>query len=157
MLQYGKGAIAGHPSTDRACFSGDSKHCVDKLSFLTVVKGKDLESLKGSGLIGLAPTPVKNAKEFDDPLHNGVPGFVAQLKHSAKYNADFDPVFSFYLSNKTSENGKMLFGGADYNQYAKKGLGEKDVFWAKQSSNDSYWAVNNSDIKFGDKALVSKK
>jgi hypothetical protein len=46
------------------------------LKFLTVVKGKDLEALKGSGLIGLAPTP-PNAKDLDQSLEHGAPGFVA--------------------------------------------------------------------------------
>lgn len=59
FLQYGKGKVIGHPSLDKACFTKDSKHCMDNFSFLTVVKGKDLEALKGSGLIGLAPTPAK--------------------------------------------------------------------------------------------------
>ena len=124
MLQYGKGAIIGHPSTDRACFGGDNKHCLDQLSFLTVIKAADISSLKGSGLIGLAPTPDKGDDQFNDPLHKGVPGFVAQLKHSAAYEKDFDPVFSFYLSNDTNEKGKMIFGGTDYEKFAEKGLGE---------------------------------
>jgi hypothetical protein len=44
-LQYGKGKIAGHPSEDKACFSRDEKSCLSKVNFLTVVAGKDLESL----------------------------------------------------------------------------------------------------------------
>jgi len=64
-------------------------------------------------------------------MHKGVPGFVAQLKASKQYQDNFEPLFSFYLSNKVHENGKMLFGGVDYGKYAKAGLGEKDVFWAK--------------------------
>jgi hypothetical protein len=43
----------------------------------------------------------------------------------------------------------MLFGGVDYTKYAKKGTGEKDVFWAKQSENKMYWAVDNSAVTFG--------
>jgi len=76
MLAYGKGAIMGHPSQDRACFSSDEDHCVHNLSFLTVVKAADLSSLKGSGLIGLAPTPMKK-EEGEEPLKHGIPGFVA--------------------------------------------------------------------------------
>jgi hypothetical protein len=57
-LKYGKGAIAGHPSEDRACFSPNSDDCI-KLQFLTVFNSRDLSSLQGSGLIGLAPTPAK--------------------------------------------------------------------------------------------------
>jgi len=36
-----------------------------KFNFLTVVKGKDLESLKGSGIIGLSPTPAKEEEITD--------------------------------------------------------------------------------------------
>lgn len=54
------------------------------------------------------------------------------------------------------ENGKMLFGGVDYSKYAKKGLTEKDVFWAAQSENKMYWAVDNSGVKLGG-APVSQK
>jgi len=86
---------------------------MDSFGFLTVVRSADVESLKGSGLIGLAPVPAKE-KEFTDPFHNGVAGFVAQLKHSSQYNEDFDPVFSFYLSNDINVKGKMIFGGTDY-------------------------------------------
>jgi len=49
---------------------------MSKVNFLTVVKGKDLESLRGSGLIGLAPTPGEE-KELKQPLQNGISGFVA--------------------------------------------------------------------------------
>lgn len=156
MLKYGKGAIMGHPATDKVCFSGDNTHCLDNFGFLTVVNSADLSALKGSGLIGLAPTPAKNKDEFSDPLNKGVPGFIAQLKNSKKYNTEFESVFSFYLSNNTKEKGKMLFGGADYAKFAKKGLGEKDVFWSKQSENEAYWAVNNNDVRFGETMLVEK-
>ena len=76
FLQYGKGAIAGHPAQDRACFSAGDKNCVDKLTFLTVVKAKDVESLQGSGLIGLSPSPAKDT-ELKQPFTHGVPGFIA--------------------------------------------------------------------------------
>jgi len=75
MLQYGKGAIVGHPSSDLACFSNEKSHCIDEFKFLSVIKAKDVESLKGSGLIGLAPTPAKE-KEIQDPMKNGIPGFI---------------------------------------------------------------------------------
>jgi hypothetical protein len=58
MLSYGRGAIIGHPSTDRICFNEGESYCLHDVSFLTVVKAKDIESLKGSGLVGLAPTPL---------------------------------------------------------------------------------------------------
>jgi hypothetical protein len=147
-LQYGKGKVLGNPAEDRACFSSGDKHCLNKFNFLTVVKAADVEALKGGGLIGLAPTPVTGG-EFTDPMHKGVPGFIAQLQHSAQFSEKFEPVFSFYLSNNVQENGKMLFGGVDYTKYAKAGLGEKDVFWSKQSENKMYWAVDNSAVKFG--------
>ena len=156
-LQYGKGAIAGHPSEDRACFGSDEKHCLDHFKFLTVVKGKDLEALEGSGLIGLAPTPAKRP-QMDDSLHNGTPGFVAQLKESYQYSKDFEPVFSFYLSNDVKEQGKMLFGGIDVEQYGKKGLTNQDIFWSPQGSNTAYWTVDSSRITFGtqDKVISDK-
>ena len=50
----------------------------------------------------------------------------------------------------------MIFGGTDYPKLAKAGLGEKDVFWSKQSSNHEYWAVDNKDVVFGNKTLVDK-
>jgi hypothetical protein len=54
----------GNPSTDRACFGSDGQHCIADLSFITVVKSADLASLRGSGLIGLGPTP---EMYFDTP------------------------------------------------------------------------------------------
>ena len=157
MLQYGKGAIMGHPATDRACFGNDNSHCLDNLSFLTVVNSADLSSLKGSGLIGLAPTPEKDSAEFKDPLQKGVPGFIAQLKNSEKFNKDFEDVFSFYLSNDPKVKGKMLFGGTDFEKFAKKGATENDVFWSKQSSNPAYWAVYAQDTRFGEKPIADKQ
>ena len=44
-LQYGKGAIAGHPSLDKGCFSRDKQSCMSSINFLTVVNGVDLEGL----------------------------------------------------------------------------------------------------------------
>lgn len=76
FLAYGKGQILGHPSEDTACFSGDGSKCLHHFNFLTVVKGKDLAGLRGSGLIGLAPTPAQD-KEITDPMNNGIAGFVA--------------------------------------------------------------------------------
>lgn len=102
----------GHPAVDRACFTPDDQHCLHNFSFLTVVQSADLSALRGSGLIGLAPTPSKG-DEHQDPLNNGVPGFVAQLKQSAEYKKSFDPVFSIYLSNDEVSPGKMTFGGFD--------------------------------------------
>jgi len=76
FLQYGKGKVLGNPAEDRACFGAGDKHCLSKFNFLTVVKAADVEALKGGGLIGLAPTPVKG-DELKDPMHKGVPGFIA--------------------------------------------------------------------------------
>ena len=78
-LAYGKGKIMGHPATDRACFTPENDHCLHNFGFLTVVQSADLSALRGSGLVGLAPTPSKG-EEHTDPLNNGVPGFIAQLK-----------------------------------------------------------------------------
>ena len=49
--------------------------------------------------------------------------------------------------------GKITFGGYDLNKYAKKGLGEKDIFWADQAKNENYWAINNKAVTFGKKKL----
>ena len=46
FIQYGKGAIAGYPSKDRVCFEKD-KNCVDNMSFLSVIKAKDVGNVKG--------------------------------------------------------------------------------------------------------------
>jgi len=40
------------------------------------VKARDVESLHGSGLIGLSPSPAKD-NELKGALENGVPGFIA--------------------------------------------------------------------------------
>lgn len=122
------------------------------MSFLTVVKSAQLEALKGAGLVGLAPSPAKD-EQLDDPLAKGVPGFIAQLKSNNQYLDKFEPVFSFYLSNDTKVKGKMLFGGADY-IYAKRGLGENDVYWMKQSENKQYWAVDNTGVSLGQGPIV---
>ena len=133
-MQYGKGAVAGHPATDRICF-GQNEQCVDGMSFLSVISSRDVESLQGSGLVGLSPAP---AKELDikSPMTNGVPGFIAQLKDSTAYGKEFEKMFSLYLSNKENVPGKITFGGYDVAKYAKKGLTDKDVFWVDQSRNE---------------------
>lgn len=77
MLKYGKGQILGHPSQDRACFGSDETHCIKNLSFLTVIKGADLQALRGSGLIGLGPSPdMYNDKPTKD-FHEGATGFIS--------------------------------------------------------------------------------
>ena len=79
------------------CFDRD-QNCIDSMSFLTVVKAKDVESLKGSGLVGLSPSPAKDI-DLKEPMTHGVPGFIAQLKKSKTYGDGFDNMFSIYLSN----------------------------------------------------------
>lgn len=111
-LQYGKGKVLGHPAQDKICFSADASHCIDNLSFLTVVNSADLSALRGNGLVGLAPTP-PHQEELSDPMQNGVPGFIAQLKNSQEYKKDLMSVFSIYLSNDEKSPGKMTFGGFD--------------------------------------------
>jgi len=149
MLQYGKGAILGHPSEDKGCFSKDQNSCMGKFNFLTVVKGKDLESLKGSGLVGLAPTPAQGP-DLKDPMNNGVAGFIAQMKANHDFNDEFDQVFSIYLSNDGQTPGDISFGGYDLDRFAKKG---KEMIWADQSANEAYWAVNTNKVSFGKQAL----
>lgn len=155
MLAYGKGMIMGHPSQDRACFGPDESHCVEKMNFLSVVKSKDLSSLKGSGLIGLAPTPAKQ-QEFDDPMHNGIPGFVQQMKKSSQYQEEFDPMFSIYLSNTEAEKGKITFGGYNLAKYGKEGTSDKDIFWSDLAANENYWSINTKGVNFGQKSLSNK-
>jgi len=118
------------------------------MSFLTVVKAKQIEALKGSGIFGLSPQPAQD-EELKDPLNKSVPGFVSQLRNSKKYNDKFNELFSIYLSNDTKKKGKITFGGYDVAKYAKKGLGEKDVFGADQAKNENYWAINNKEVSFG--------
>ena len=77
----------------------------------------------------MSPSPAKQ-EELATPLTAGVPGFVAQLKNSGKYNEDFKPIFSMYLSNETKTKGKVTFGGYNLAKYAKKGAKDQDVTWA---------------------------
>mmetsp|Transcript_8979 Transcript_8979/g.13746 ORF Transcript_8979/g.13746 Transcript_8979/m.13746 type:complete len:245 (+) Transcript_8979:549-1283(+) len=125
------------------------------MSFLSVVKAADLSALKGSGLVGLAPTPMKK-EEHDAPMTSGIPGFVAQLKDSKDFNTDFDSVFSIYLSNDEAVKGNIIFGGANLDKYAKKGLKDDDIHWFAQSSNNAYWASDLAKSSFGKKVLNQK-
>ena len=152
-LQYGKGKIVGHPAQDRACFSSDDSKCIHDISFLTVVNSADLEALRGDGLIGLAPTPNQDG-EMSDPLKNGVPGFITQLKNSEQYKKEFEAMFSIYLSNDEQSPGKITFGGYDM-ALAANGKTQKDVYWVDQSANEAYWAANGKNIKFGKTPLVN--
>ena len=57
------------------------------------------------------------------------------------------------MSNDPKQKGKITFGGYDVTKYAKKGLTDKDIFWASQARNEQYWAVNNQGVKFGQKPI----
>jgi hypothetical protein len=137
------------------CFDSKGTKCVGDMIFLTVNRAMDTGSLKGSGLIGLAPTP-SDQKLFDQPGKFGVPGFIAQLQKSGVFHEEFDPVFSLYLSNDVNVKGKIIFGGADYKNLAKKGLGEKDVFWMQKASNPNYWTVQSTSVSIGGENLVQR-
>lgn len=52
------------------------------MTFLTIEKAKDVESLEGSGLIGLAPSIAKEG-EIKQPFTHGVAGFITQLRHNS--------------------------------------------------------------------------
>jgi hypothetical protein len=78
ILRYGVGEVKGHPSTDRACFDNSGTHCVPHLGFVTVEDSEDLEVLRGSGLIGIGPSPeLYQHKPLVDPLEGRVSGFLA--------------------------------------------------------------------------------
>jgi len=64
-------------------------------------------------------------------------------------------MFSFYLSNDEQSKGRMIFGGYDL-KWAKEGSTPKDIFWAKQSGNTSYWAVNGKGVSFGETKFEDK-
>ena len=80
--------MIGHPSEDQGCFTQDESSCIKKFNFLTVVSGKDLEALEGSGIVGLAPTPATK-EEMDNAMNTAVPGFIAQLRQNSDYNSKF--------------------------------------------------------------------
>ncbi len=46
------------------------------MTFLTVVKAKDVEAIKGSGIVGLSPTPPANELEKDFIFESKKPGQV---------------------------------------------------------------------------------
>jgi len=152
FFQYGKGAVLGHPAEDRACFNKDSQ-CLNKLNFLNVIKGKDLEALQGGGLIGLAPI-VSKEKELKEPLNNGIPGFIAQLKNDESYKADFATQFSIYLSTNEGAGSAMSFGGYDLSKFARSGAKDSDVQWADIGANEAYWTMNSKASSFGDAQLA---
>lgn len=111
--------------------------------------------MKGSGLVGLAPTPAEGDEEIKDPLNKGVAGFVAQLKKNKFFNDNFDSVFSIYLSNREAESGNIIFGGYDLAKFAKSGASDKDIIWTDQSANEAYWAVNTKNVMFGKHSLAA--
>lgn len=123
------------------------------MNFLTVTRGKDLESLQGSGLIGLSPTPGED-KELASPLLNGIPGFIAQLKQNSDYNHNYDQMFSIYLSNDNVDKspGDISFGGYDLEKYAKQGA---EITWMDLSHNEFYWTVNSKAVNFDGKSIAS--
>ena len=72
MLKYGRGAVKGHPAVDKACFDGSGGHCI-KMNFISVDASVDLSVIKGSGIIGLGPSPeLFQDQELADPLEYGV-------------------------------------------------------------------------------------
>ena len=87
-LTYGRGYVLGHPSQDKGCFTPDEASCMAKFNFLTIVRGKDLEALEGSGIIGMAPTPASK-EHVDHGMDKEIPGFVAQLRQNKDYNDKF--------------------------------------------------------------------
>lgn len=87
-MTYGRGFVIGHPSEDKGCFSNEESSCVSKFNFLTVVRGRDLEALEGSGIVGLAPTPASK-QDLDNAMNQMVPGFIAQLRENKDYNSKF--------------------------------------------------------------------
>ena len=63
-------------------------------------------------------------------------------------------MFSLYLSNNEKTPGKITFGGYDVAKFGKKSLKDTDVFWADQSRNEQYWAVNSKAVKLGNETLT---
>jgi len=104
---------------------------------LTVTKGKDLEALEGSGIIGLSPAP-SDKSEIENKNLTEIPGFIAQLRESQGYNARFQQMFSVYLSNDQMSPGDISFGGYDLFRFAKPG---HKISWHDLGSNNNYWCI----------------
>ena len=47
----------------------------------------------------------------------------------------------------------VTFGDYDVKRFAKPGLTNKDVFWAKTVQGESYWTLNLKDVGIGANSL----
>ena len=59
------------------------------MSFLTVIKAKDVGSLKGSGIAGLSPSPMSVMGIITAMVKRKLPGFIAQLKNGLNFKENY--------------------------------------------------------------------
>ena len=94
-----------------------------------------MKDYKGVGLIGLAPTPASSS-QLADPLNNGAPSFIQQLRNSQDYKKKFKEIISIYLSSVESEKSfpasSITFGGYSLEKYGKPGA---PLRWLNRSEN----------------------
>ena len=45
-------------------------------------------------------------------------------------DSEIEPICSFYLNNNDNRKAAFTLGGFDIEQFAAKGSGEEDIFWA---------------------------
>lgn len=54
------------------------------------------------------------------------------------------------MTSNPNYKGSLIFGDYQLDNYAKKGLTEKDIFWANTESNDYYWTIRMDEVRFSD-------
>ena len=142
---YGQGCVTGDVSKDNFCFSqaDDKKKCLNGAVFLAVNEASDIDKDKFSGIVGLGPASDVGR----------LPSFIEQIAGLGGVGgeAEMEPIFSIFLTNKDGVPGKITFGGYDVEKFAAPGKTEKDVFWASMAHAATYfWVMNMGEIGFAD-------
>lgn len=133
-IQYGSGPVAGFLSEETLHLGDDSNLALEKYKFaeITDVSGLGMAYSVGrfDGILGLG---------WDDISVDGIPTVLTSL---IKNGAIDEPMFSFYLGNKDSEDGELLIGG--FNQDHTTG----PMRWVPVTQK-GYWEISMKSLSIG--------
>lgn len=128
---YGKGEILGEIVLGKMCL--DQYNCIEDQHFVIANSQYDLDGLRGDGLLGLGSSQLMdNYTTFIENLYNL--GIISELS------------FSLYLDGGTDRDhgtSALILGGYD-SKYMRD-----PTFTFAPITDDLYWAVNLTKIKFG--------
>lgn len=109
-----------------------------------------LDGLQADGIIGLAPSPHTNSKNYTSEL------FIEKLYQEGTIDS---PVFSLMIDSDDAVDSKITIGGYSSETYGAEGtkMAWHDLMPNKDNGKLNHWRLKMDSMKFGDYDIKDSK